>query len=57
MGYASSASAIPTRSMEPAKPAKPRVFIDADVLFAGAASPNEYSASNLIQRMAELTLI
>jgi hypothetical protein len=43
--------------MEPAKPAKPRVFIDADVLFAGAASPNEYSASNLIQRMAELTLI
>jgi predicted nucleic acid-binding protein len=43
--------------MEPVKPAKPRVFIDADVLFAGAASPNEHSASNLILRMAELTLI
>jgi predicted nucleic acid-binding protein len=41
----------------PAKPAKPRVFIDADVLFAGAASPNEHSASNLILRMSELTLI
>lgn len=43
--------------MEPGKPAKPRIFIDADVLFAGAASPNEHSASNLILRMAELTLI
>jgi hypothetical protein len=43
--------------MGPAKPAKPRVFMDADVLFAGAVSPNEHSASNLILRMAELTLI
>lgn len=43
--------------MDPEKPAKPRVFIDADVLIAGAASPNEHSASNLILRMAELTLI
>lgn len=43
--------------MEAAKPAKPRIFIDADVLIAGAASPNEHSASNLILRMAELTLI
>lgn len=43
--------------MEPEKPPKPRVFIDADVLFAGAASPNEHSASNLILRMGELTLI
>jgi predicted nucleic acid-binding protein len=43
--------------MEAIKPAKPRIFIDADVLFAGAASPNEHSASNLILRMAELTLI
>jgi predicted nucleic acid-binding protein len=43
--------------MEPAKTAKPRVFIDTDVLFADAASPNEHSASNLILRMAELTLI
>jgi len=49
--------------MEPEKPpdrespTKPRIFIDADVLFAGAASPNEHSASNLLLRMAELTLI
>lgn len=43
--------------MEENRPAKPRIFIDADVLFAGAASPNEHSASNLILRMAELTLI
>ncbi len=43
--------------MEATNPVKPRVFIDADVLFAGAASPNEHSASNLILRMAELTLI
>ena len=43
--------------MEAIKLAKPRIFIDADVLFAGAASPNEHSASNLILRMAELTLI
>lgn len=43
--------------MEPEKSPKPRVFIDADVLFAGVASPNEHSASNLILRMGELTLI
>jgi predicted nucleic acid-binding protein len=43
--------------MEAEKIAKPRVFMDTDVLFAGAASPNEHSASNLILRMAELTLI
>ena len=43
--------------MLPKGPAKPCVFIDADVLIAGAASPNEHSASNLILRMAELTLI
>ncbi len=36
---------------------KPRVFIDADVLFAGSASPNQYSASLVILRMAEITLI
>ena len=43
--------------METSKPVKPRIFIDADVLFAGAASPNEHSASNLVLRMAELKLI
>ena len=36
---------------------KPRVFVDADVLFAGSASPSEHSASLVILRMAEITLI
>jgi predicted nucleic acid-binding protein len=36
---------------------KPRVFIDADVIFAGAAAPSEQSASHVILRMAELTLL
>ena len=39
------------------KLAKPRIFIDADVLFAGSASPQQYSASLVILRMAEITLI
>jgi hypothetical protein len=47
----------PGKPVETKPPAKSRIFIDADVLFAGAASPNEHSASNLILRMAELTLI
>ncbi|HSN77363.1 MAG TPA: PIN domain-containing protein [Anaerolineae bacterium] len=34
-----------------------RVFIDADVLFAGAASPSEHGASLVILRMAEITLL
>lgn len=34
-----------------------RVFIDSDVLFAGSASPNTHSASNVILQMAEITLI
>lgn len=38
-------------------PQKPRVFIDADVLFAGAASPSEHGASLLILRLSEITLI
>ena len=36
---------------------RPRVFVDADVLFAGAASPGEHGASLVILRMAEITLI
>jgi len=36
---------------------KPRVFVDANVLFAGAASPSEHSASLVILRLAEITLI
>jgi predicted nucleic acid-binding protein len=39
------------------KPEKPRIFIDADVLFAGSASPNQYSASLVLLRMAEISLI
>jgi hypothetical protein len=35
----------------------PRVFVDADVLFAGAAAPTEHGASLTILRMAEITLI
>lgn len=37
-----------------------RVFVDADVLFAGAASPSEHpsgSASLVVLRLAELTLL
>ena len=36
---------------------KLRVFVDADVLFAGAASPTEHGASLTILRFAEITLI
>ncbi len=36
---------------------KPRVFVDADVLFAGSASPNEHGASLVTLHMAEITLI
>jgi predicted nucleic acid-binding protein len=34
-----------------------RVFVDADVIFAGAASPGTHSASQIILAMGELTLI
>lgn len=36
---------------------RPRMFIDADVLIAGAASPNENSASLVLLRMAEISLV
>lgn len=38
-------------------PAKLRVFVDTDVLIAGAASPNAHSASLVVLQMAEITLI
>ncbi len=38
-------------------PRKPLVFVDADVLFAGAAAPTEHGASLTVLRMAEITLI
>ena len=43
--------------MATSKPSKPRLFVDADVLFAGSASSSEYGASLTILRMAEITLI
>jgi hypothetical protein len=43
--------------MPATNPAKPRIFVDADVLFAGAASPSEHGASVLVLRMAEITLV
>jgi len=36
---------------------KPKVFIDADVLFAGSAAPSEHGASLTVLRMAEITLV
>ena len=36
---------------------RPRVFVDADVLFAGAASPSAHSASLVVLQLAEITLI
>ena len=36
---------------------RPRVFVDADVLFAGSVSPSEQGASLVILRMAEIALI
>ena len=38
-------------------PHKPRVFVDADVLFAGAAGPSAHGASLVVLRLAEITLI
>jgi hypothetical protein len=43
--------------MNQASQHKPRVLIEADVLFAGAASPSEHGASLTILRLAEITLI
>jgi hypothetical protein len=43
--------------MASAHPRSPRVFVDADVLFAGAAAPTEHGASLTVLRMAEITLI
>jgi len=51
---------MPPRSEPDARQAghrRPRVFVDADVLFAGAAAPSEHGASLIILRMAEITLI
>jgi predicted nucleic acid-binding protein len=36
---------------------KPLVFLDADVIFAGAAAPTEHGASHVVLRLGEITLI
>jgi hypothetical protein len=41
----------------PTSKVKPKVFIDADVLFAGSAAPSEHGASLVLLRMAEITLL
>ena len=41
----------------PASHRKPKVFIDADVLFAGSVAPTEHGASLVVLRMAEITLL
>jgi hypothetical protein len=33
------------------------VFVDADVVFAGVATPSEHSASRVVLRMGEITLL
>ena len=43
--------------MPATRPHRPRVFVDADALFAGAASPSEHGTSLLVLRMAEITLL
>lgn len=50
-------SATTQNTMPATRPAKLRIFVDADVLFAGAASPSEHGASLLVLRMAEITLV
>ena len=41
----------------PTRQPKPKVFVDADVLFAGSAAPSEQGASLVLLRMAEITLL
>jgi len=36
---------------------KPVVFLDADVIFAGAAAPAEHGASHVVLRLGEITLV
>jgi hypothetical protein len=43
--------------MPPNDLAKPRLMVDADVLFAAAASSSEHGASLLVLRLAELSLL
>jgi predicted nucleic acid-binding protein len=38
-------------------PHKLRIFVDADVIFAGSASPTEHGASHVVLLMGEITLL
>jgi hypothetical protein len=46
-----------TSQAMPSPPPSPRVFVDADVLFAGSAAPSRHGASLVVLRLAEITLI
>ncbi|NJN83327.1 MAG: PIN domain-containing protein [Caldilineaceae bacterium] len=43
--------------MQPTSQSKQRLFVDADVLFAGAAASRQHGASLVLLRLAEITLI
>ena len=36
---------------------RPRVFLDADVIFAGSAAPSQFGSSQVILLMGEITLL
>ena len=36
---------------------KPKIFVDADVIFAGAASLTDHGASHVVLQMGEITFI
>jgi predicted nucleic acid-binding protein len=48
---------MPAKPTRTHPPTSPRVFVDADVLFAGSAAPSTNSASLVVLRLAEITLI
>ncbi|MBI4674099.1 MAG: hypothetical protein HY741_20840 [Chloroflexi bacterium] len=41
----------------PAPHVKLKVFVDADVIFAGSTAPSEHGASHVVLRMGEITLL
>jgi hypothetical protein len=36
---------------------RPSIFLDADAMFAGAASPHAYGASHVILRLGQYTIL
>lgn len=57
MVCANSAPVISPINMPKTDRFMPRIFVDADVLFAGVAAASEHSASLRILRLSEITLI